>query len=293
MRKQFLLAAIFAVFLGSVLLFVACGGGGDDDDDSTSDDDDDVQQGEPGTIQAFVHDFQTKQAVAGALVEALNDETGEPLDPPVTATSPADGSVTLTVPAEITKIGIKVSKEGATDTIQYHFELGVTGEEFLLISNATKELVSLGLGVTIDPALSVTAGGIYWGNPASESSVGCAEVSFDPDDGAAIHYFGPDALPTLARDPTGTTPADGQGTNPAYDSKGHSISYYVSLNKTPASDITLIGTIYDVAGSGTADAAKVSTEVIPKLVANSAVITNVYFSDSDYPTDPSPAWCTQ
>jgi hypothetical protein len=292
MSTKTIVFAILAALACTVLFMVSCGGG-DDDDDSTSSDDDDVQQGEEGKLQAYVHDFQTKQPVQGALVQALNDETGEPLDPAVTATSPEDGGVTLTIPEGVEKVVVRVTKSNCTDTVQFHFDVGVTGEEFLLVSNATKDLVAATLGVTIDLTKAMSAGGVYWGDPASESSIGCSVVSFDPDDGSHMYYFGPDALPASARDVTGDTPINGQGTNPAYDSKGHAISYFLAINKDVASDLSLLSTIYaDQGGDGTGSSVQ-SSDTVPRLFENTVTIANVYFDKTTYAENPTPSWCTQ
>ncbi|MBZ0272348.1 hypothetical protein K8I61_09945 [bacterium] len=291
-----LVAMIAALFTMSALL-VACGDDDDDDDDGgddDDDDDDDVGTGEPGTLSGFVHDFQTKQPVAGALVEVLNDETGEPFDPPIEATSPSgDAKVSFDIPEGHDQVGIRVSKEGATDTVQFHFDVGLANEEFLLIANATRELVALSLGIELDLTKAVMAGGVYYGDPIDEDAIGCAEVSFDPDDGQNVFYFGPDALPTAARNVTGDTPANGQGTNPGYDGKGQAISYYVSLNKEIDSNITLTGRVYDDEGTGTVENSVEETGLMPRLYPNTASIANVYYSRDDYDSNPTRPWCTQ
>ncbi|MCZ7585505.1 MAG: hypothetical protein M5R36_20380 [Deltaproteobacteria bacterium] len=150
----------FALVLAlSATAFFACGGGDDDDDDDDAGgDDDDVSEGEPGTLHGFVRDFQTKTPVQDADVEILNDETGDPFDPPITATSPSNGEVSFDLPDGVDKVGVKVTKSGSTDTVQFHFDSGLQNEEFLLVSNATKDLVALSLGKELDETKSVFAG---------------------------------------------------------------------------------------------------------------------------------------
>lgn len=294
MKTHTVLWIIFALFLSAAAFGVACGGGDDDDDDSSNGDDDDDDdgpgQGEPGQLNGFVRDFQTKAEVQDATVELVNDETGESFDPPLTATSPANGEVTFEVPEGVEFVGVKVSKTGSTDTVQFHFEVGLESEEFLLVSNATKELIALSLGVELDLTKGVAAGGFYWGDPIDENPIGCSTVSFDPDDGLPVYYFGPDALPATSRDVTGDTPANGQGTNPGRDGKGQAISYYLSLNKELVSDLTIIGRTYDVESTGTV--AMEETGIIPRIYENTVTIANVYITKDDSPTDPTPDWCT-
>ena len=87
-KKNWLILAL-AVLVSLAALAVACGGGDDDDDSGGDDDnsDDDAGEGEPGFLNGFVRDFQTKTPVNNALVEALDDETGESFDPPITTTT--------------------------------------------------------------------------------------------------------------------------------------------------------------------------------------------------------------
>ncbi len=301
-RLHFVVGMGVVCVLSLVSLFVACEGGEYVVEVSGSGA---SATGEAGTLNGFVRDFQTKTEVQDALVELVNNVTGEPFDPPVTATSPASGEVSFELPEGITKVGVLVKKDGATDTVQFDFAEGLEGEEFLLISNATRDLVALGLGLQPDcaavtddtPCLdltkAVTAGGMYWGDPIDENPIGCGVISFQPDDGQGVFYFGNDALPNAARNVTGDTPANGQGTNPGRDGKGQAISYYVSLNKEIEYPLLITGRTFEAEGSGTLDASQGSANVMPRVYPGTATIQNVYFSKGDFTEDPTPSWCTQ
>ena len=292
MKKYFSYILLFlsiCIFSVGLIYFVACS---ENASSSSGDDDTGPGQGAPGTISAYVRDFQTKTEVQGASVELVNDETGDLLGENYKQTSGSDGLVSFNnIPSDMEKIGVKVTKEGNKDTYEFHFNVGVTNEEFLLVSQSTVDFVSLGLGITIDPTLSVVAGGVYWWDSDNENPVGCAVVTVDPP-AQHVYYFGPDALPTSARDISGSWPANGQGTNPGVDTKGHAISYFMSPNQ-PLGEGTV--TISAKAGADTAggEPPNLAQTGIPKLSANSVCISNVYYSKDIYPTNPTPSWCTQ
>jgi hypothetical protein len=146
----------------------------------------------------------------------------------------------------------------------------------------------------------MVAGGVYWWEPANENPVGCGWVTFsdDPDGNVPVYYFGPDALPTLARNPdVGKTPSNGRGTNPAYDSKGHAISYYVSVNREVTDNLTMYGNLLDAEGAAytpgeNPEGTKTVSDIVPNQFENSITIVNAYFGKDDYPTNPTPTWCT-
>ncbi|MCB9478561.1 MAG: hypothetical protein H6684_06475 [Deltaproteobacteria bacterium] len=303
MRTKTIFILILTMLLStSIVMSVACGGGDDDDDDSSSsgddDDDDDAVSTDP-VLKGHVRDFQTKTPVQNAKVEVLNDETGEVLDDALTiSATPGDGAVEWDLSGyDVETVGIRVTKAGEfTDTVQFHFEVGLTDEEFLLVSNATRDLIEAVTGILLDTSKSVVAGGIYWGDAVDENPLGCAVAEVEGFTGE-MHYFGPDALPALSRDVTGATPGNGQGTNLARaTSDNQALSYYIAANVDPTltddGDINLNGTVYDDPCNGTADAAKAESDVVPKLYVNTVSIANVYFSKEDYPESPTPSWCT-
>jgi hypothetical protein len=324
MTKKFWILML-ALIMGLAVAF-ACGGGGDDDDD---DDDDGPGMGDPGVLHGFVRDFQTKVEVNNAFVEAIDDEFGLPFSPAITTTTGPDGEVSFDIPAGNKMVGIRVTKEGSMDTIQFHFDVGLANEEFLLINHGTRDLMLLSLGLDMIEGKAVVAGGVYWGEPIDENPIGCSMVSFDPDDGQEVYYFGPDALPNAARTVDGDTPTNGQGTlDASAQADGHALSYYVSLNKDPVANVTLNATLYDVENAdlegakdddddttgddddttGDDDDTTGDDDVdddgpsftsenrdndIPMLYPDSATIVNVYFSKDDYASNPTPAWCTE
>ena len=295
------LVAILSLSL--LILWVGCGDDDDDDDDdSGSDDDDDsVDEGDKGQINGCVHDFQTKQPVQGALVELLDNTTGETLG--VETTSPGgDGCVTLQIPEDYTQdeVGIRTSRDDYKTTVQFYFDDGLVGEEFLIVSNSTASLVALSLGITIDEEMGFAAGALYWGDETDENPIGCGKLEIDPPNPGNLHYFGIDNLPLTARDIVGDAPSDGQGTNPCCGNADPK-SFYVSVNQPPKAlgqgGITFTATVFatedDEAGTGTT---YVETNLLPVLEKNTVGISNIYFSKDTY-TDttmfPAPAWCTE
>jgi hypothetical protein len=277
MRRTTILASLTALLLVfSLGIILNCAS--DDDDDDDNDDNDDAA-GNRG-ITAYVRDFQSKQEVQGALVELIDNSTGEPIGGDWAMTSPSGGKVSFSdIPAEYGDlIGVKVSKAGNKDTYQFDFVVGATDEEFLLVGETTAELVAIILGVTLDPTAGFAAGGIYWGDPTDENPVGCAVVQTDPVPADGIYYFGADNLPLPGRNVPGDDPdnaADGLGVNPQN-------GYWVGMNIPPGSvDIT--------ATSGS----NVETSLIPRVFPDSVCIANVYFSKDDYTSDPTESWCTE
>jgi len=270
---------IWVVFLTFVLamgaaLYVGCGGDDDDDDDDSGDDD----SGGDRTIQAQVSDFPSYAPVQGALVEVVDNDTGQPVDPPIQVTSPSDGQVTVTIPEELgDQVGIKTSKENYHNTYQYNFDVGSTNEDFLIVSRVTSGLIAQLLDTPLEADKSHAAGGVYWGDPTDENPIGCAEITTDPPNPGNIHYMGSDDLPAKDRDIT--TPGDpqsGEGTNPSF---GH----FVSVNMDVGTPVTI-----------TANADGVEEEVLlPALFADSICIVNVYYSKDDYDSDPTGDWCTE
>lgn len=271
----------FLAILASVILMagfaVMLGCGDDDDDNDSGGGDDDDSGGGAGTLSAVVHDFQTKMAVQDAVVELVDNVSGDPLGDQWKLTSPSDGNVTFTgIPEGVDLVGVKVTKAGYKDTYQYDFNVGASGEEFLVVGESTADLVALILGVTLDPTKGFAAGGIYWGDPTDENPVGCAVVETDPAPESGIYYFGPDDLPTPDRNvDSPENAANGLGVNPLN-------GYWVGMN-IPAGEVDI------TAYSGD----NVQTSFIPKVFPDSVCIANVYYSKTDFTADPTQAFCTE
>ncbi|MDP8254338.1 MAG: hypothetical protein P9M14_01180 [Candidatus Alcyoniella australis] len=287
MFKKFIWLLLISLVALSAAALVFTGCGGDDDDDDTGDDDtgdddtgdddtdDDDDTGGPGTLSAFVNDFQTSEPVAQAMVEVLQNDSGLEFDPAIVWFSENDGSVTIdNIPDGVTDVAIRTSKGDYRNTLQYGFPVGATGEEFLIVSNVTASLIFGLLGVTDDPADTHIAGAVYWGDPSDETEIGCAVVTTDPVGPEPIHYATGSKIPTTSRD--AATPANSKGTNP-----GNGI--FTSLGMTPGA--------YDI--TATPDGVEEETVSLPMAFANTICIQNVYFSKADYPTNPMAAFCTE
>jgi len=283
---------IFLLVIGlSIGIIVFTGCGDDDDNDSAGDDDggggdDDDDNGGGNSISAYVHDFQTKQPVQDALVQLVDNTTGEPI-PGFEQTSPADGKVVFTGLSDYDLVGVKVSKSSFKNTYQYDFNVGAQDEEFLIVSDSTASIVALVLQVDLDPTKGFAAGGIYWGDPTDENPVGCAIVQTDPMPNSGIFYFGNDNLPTQDRNVVNPlAPANGTGVNPAN-------GYWVGMNmETGKVDVTAATAWEDQDGT-LVPAGTFETTTIPAVFPDSVCIANVYFSKDKYDANPSETWCTQ
>ncbi len=282
MRVKGLLVLLLVLgLLAGGLVFYACSSGGDDDDTADDDADDDIDDdtdddaAPPNSIGGVVIDYFSEVPLEGALVEVLNNATGESFDPPITGISDTNGYVMLTgIPEGEEQVGIKVSLAGYKDTIQYNFNVGVTDEQFLCISNTTVAAITLLLGIEWDPAKGTAAGAVYWGDPTDENPIGCVEVTTDPPNDE-IHYMNNLGMPSRDRDiDTPGNPQNGEGTNP-------NDGAFVSVNMDPG-QITI---------TANADG-NVEEAVLPQLFADSVCIVTIYYSKDEYPSNPQGAWCT-
>ena len=285
--------------------FLSCGDDDDDDDDDDSgsdDDDDDLGQGDPGKLEGCVLDFQTRQPVQDAFVELLDDNTGEPLldgnGVAITATSPSgDGCVILNgIPESVEQVGVRTTRVDYRDTYQFHYLNGLVGEEFLLVSESTASLVSLSLGIDLNPLRGFAAGALEWGSAVDENPIGCSMIEFStpPDDG--IYYFGIDELPTPNRAVTGDVPTNGQGTNPCC--KDDPKSFYIGMNQ-PVGPLTITAKVPCTENAdfceedGDGNFWYTSSSSLPNVIADSVLIADIYLSKVDFPEDPTPSWCTE
>jgi len=287
-KRLGILVIILSLALG-IGLVIGCGDDDDDDNDDTGGgDDDDTGGGGSGKIDGYVRNFQDKVEVQGALVQLVDNETGQPLGDAFQATSPSGGHVSFSgIPEGVEYVGIKVSKEGNHDTYQYDFPVGAKEEEFLLVSRVTSGLVALTLELELDPTKGFAAGAVYYGDPTSEDPIGCTVVQMTPEPDDGIFYFTEDNLPDDSRNvlPTNAPEngASGTGVNPIN-------GYWIGMN-------TPVGTAVDVTATVAVDRAndttwEVETVNIPMTFADSVTIANIYFAPADYGANPQPAWCT-
>jgi hypothetical protein len=125
--------------------------------------------------------------LGGVTVEVLDNTTGLPLNPPVTATSGADGSITLPVTSCV-DFGVKArASETHTDTYSYHVTPENSGKPDQLVrmsGTATASLVPTVAVYDVDPAASAAAGAVYWKRPSDAlyDVVGCAQIETDTGD---------------------------------------------------------------------------------------------------------------
>ncbi len=232
----------------------------DDDDDDNDTGDDDVI--EPGKLGGTTKDNKSLALLKGAEVNLVDDESGDLLG--VSGFSdPETAYIILDVPTayELATIGVKVAFEGYMDTYQYHFNIGVTNEDFYGINEDIVEAMALLLpGVSIDDTKGHAAGAVYWGDPTDEEPIGCAMITMDPAQ-EEIHYMNNLGIPFGGRDDEGTNPLDGK---------------FVALNVDPGGPYTITATVDDDEVSVT----------LPKVVANSVNIASIYFNKTDFPEKP-------
>ncbi|MBI5526877.1 MAG: carboxypeptidase regulatory-like domain-containing protein [Deltaproteobacteria bacterium] len=215
------------------------------------------------SISGTVTDFQTKQPVADAFVELLDDDSGIPLG--IGGVSDYEGSIVLRgIEAGVARVGVRVGKSDNMDTVQYHFAAGAQGEAFYIVSETTASLIGGILGITLDPSKGFAVGGVYWGDRFDETPVGCAIVTNSPA-GGEEHYMDNSGIPTKSRDARGTNPTNG---------------FFMILNMNPGRIVI------------TADAnGKRESVVLPDLPADSVAVSHIYFDRSKYPSNPQPPGC--
>ena len=257
----------------------------DDDvaDDDSGDDDDDDASPIPGSIGGTVQDFLSENPLAGTAVEAFQ-ANGQPFDPAVTGVSDSSGYVLLELPADYTEttVGIKTSRDNYKVTIQFGFLVGSADETFLCISNTVFGLMAGSTGVTPDPLKGHAAGAVYWGNPADETPIGCAEVTLDPASGQVFYAGGILGLPDTSRNIT--TPGDpqnGEGTD-ANPNKGKGV--FVGVNVDP----TTTGVTLTANADGNEE-----SSFLPIVLADSVLIQNIYYDKGEYASNPTGSWCTE
>lgn len=166
-----------------------------------------------GDVQATpfsgtIVDFMTRMPFEGALVQVLDNTTGQKI--PACATSGSDGLVTISgIPADIDLIGLmNTSAEGNKDTYQFNMDSDATGETLWIVSNATYMLAPGLAGVTLDTTKGVVAGGLYFVNDLDEEEpVGCGTVTTTP--AGDIRYFDDTDMPTTITNRDSTNPLNG------------------------------------------------------------------------------------
>lgn len=234
----------------------------DNDDEPMSDDDDDSP-----LVGGRVLDYVSAEPIMGATVELLDNETGESLSPAVTATSDINGNVLLTVPAGYDTIAVETTAPAYNATRKHYYEVGTTNNVFWGISNTLESIFSSLLGISFDLAKSKFIGEVLWRDSDSTEPVGCAGVTLYPDPGIGFenaYYFSSANLPSNSRE--STNPENGQYLLPDID---------------PTQHYSVIGVIEDV----------VEATYIPLYVQDTFIIVDIFYDESEYPANPTPAGC--
>lgn len=234
----------------------------DNDDEPMSDDDDDSP-----LVGGRVLDYVSAEPIMGATVELLDNETGESLSPAVTATSDINGNVLLTVPAGHDQIAVETTAPAYNATRKHYYEVGTTNNVFWGISNIGEAIFASLLGISFDPAKSKFIGEVLWRDSAGTEPVGCAGVTLFPDPGTGFekaYYFSSANIPSNSREKT--NPENGQYLLPDID---------------PTQHYSVIAVIQDM----------VEATYIPLFVQDVFVIVDIFFDESEYPANPTPAGC--
>ncbi len=245
----------------------------DDDDDVVDDDDDAV---DPYTFGGYATDFLTDSLLPNTTIEILQNDSGDPYDPPITGTTNAEGYVEFDLTdifgsKDDAFVCIKFTRNGYWPTHQYSFTVGTDDNTFLGVSETAVNLMTSGMGLDIDieAGQGHASGAVYWDDAGTREGIGCATVSYDPDPFAGatdggIFYFG-------GQLPDRTTPH----TNPEN-------GYFVAINADS-------GGPYTVTGDADGNEESVS---LPNNFPDAVTIMNVLYSKTDYPTKPEEAGCT-
>ncbi|HPM76771.1 MAG TPA: hypothetical protein PK961_06750, partial [bacterium] len=235
----------------------------DDDttDDDTGDDDTDVPPTDP--ISVRLEDFITGQPVSGATCELVRNSNGGSFNPPLTTTSDAQGYCLFNQTEKVEFFSMKVTKTGLVDSYFFNYSTGYNWY-FYTVSNLTRTMIFTLLGLTQDETKGAVVGGVKWQpNSGDTQDIGCAEVSSSGGD--TVYYMDDAGMPTTSR--TSTNPNDG---------------YFLALLMDPGS--------YTFTANVDGDE---ESEPVPQVFANSLTYVNIYYHESDYPTNPQPAGCTK
>lgn len=218
MKRAFLVPSAIVIY-GALALSWSCGGDDEPDEGGTTGggaqggaagggDGGDCDPTPKPYVTKTVDATNTDMIVPNVKVEVVDDETGQPLSPPVTATSNGAGAVTLMVnPCK--KFGIKAyAVPGShTDTYSYHARQEVSGQADALVrmgSENASSLVPISASYPVLDDRAPAAGAVYWRKKGEQyyDVVGCAQIEYEggeiPTDWE-LRYF-KEALPSSKAD---------------------------------------------------------------------------------------------
>lgn len=238
----------------------------DDNDDGPSSDDDDDGSSQ---ISGIVLDYVSMNPILGAVVELLDNSTGDPFSPPVTATSNIDGYVMLTAPDGHDVVAAETRAIDFVDTRKHFYVVGESGHVFWGISSVAEALFEALLAVEFDPEKSKIIGEMLWRKADGETEpVGCAGGLIYPNPGSSyggVFYFSDTNLPSLIQEHT--NPSNGR---------------YLAPNINPVDYYTVISVVEGM----------IEATYIPLFFQNVFVIVDIFFDESEYPLNPTPMECS-
>jgi hypothetical protein len=215
------LALVIAASSSAALLTSACGsdgkdeepGGGDEDGNGGDGDGDGDVDGETYSVSLTLVPIlavDTSSPIGDPhKVRVLDATTGEPLDPPIEATSErGSGKVTLDgIPRDqpisiyVEGVGPASTASSTYDTCLLNFNVEA-GDPLLRISSAgTYTLAANSGGYEAETDRAALSGGLYWAPEGPrQGTVGCAQLCVDgskePNEDVSQRYIGPSGLPT-------------------------------------------------------------------------------------------------
>jgi hypothetical protein len=159
----------------------------------------DAGGGGGGTVSfaAVVRDPTSDVTIEGTTVQALDNETGEPLG--IEEVSGNNGAIAFEgLPAGKVAF-LSVGQVGMTiDTYQYNIDADAQDETLWVVAKSTAQIVPTLASLTPDPESAAVSGAVYWVNADGvEEPVGCATIAFEGEGEATEYrYFGDNNLPT-------------------------------------------------------------------------------------------------
>ena len=279
-----ILSGVLIVFMVCTL-YMGCGNEGGESAGEEGDinapgaNDDDDEEFADSLLGGVIITEVPHTLLPGAMIELLNNDTGEPFDPPLVRISNIRGYFEFDdIPHGHHYVAYKTSHNGRKDTYQHYIVTGAKNDYFL--SYSVREYLGYHeiMPFELDSEKGFLKGEIFY-DPVSgkNSPVGCVDVQITPkpedfyytiEDGSDF-VFTQDRMP----DEPGN-PQNGEGTHP---SSGH----FVVFNLLPGTyNITIY--INDTERQFT----------LPNVRPDALTYFCLKLNDKDFPSHPTKDWCT-
>jgi hypothetical protein len=208
-----------------------------------------------------VTDGSDGSPMEGAECIVVDNETGDAIDPEVSAIADANGNCALKFPDTPESFSIGVSKSGFVSAYYFNIPAPMWANMFLL-SEDVFDFFAQFFEIEQDPQKGYIIGGVYWESEEIEEPVGCAEV--DIDAGAVDTFY---MIPEgLSAERTSTHPEVGQ---------------FLMFNVTAGTDYELTATV---------DLEEESAPIV-RVFPNSVTLQRISFWTETYEENPTPSEC--